>query len=415
MLRFYSTGEEGKSKMHNFIRARNLILAGIVFLTALLLFGTSMRAGGESQSFGHAIPAFEDVFIKLFKLEVSTMSMDQLKTVSAQLSDQERAAISYFLGPEGHDKVKEGLPQEKQDFLEEKYQTHTEVPPEFDFRKVFPHVLAVADNNLTLEQNKQVVDALTEEEIASQSFYLGEDGRAKFFSEISEDRVKIILDRTGDWLFIDTGKRKYKLISDYTSIMYKQERLGNKLQDVEKILVKFREKPKGIYMKWLEGPWKGRELVYSDKALGVGKVRVRESGILGVVPVTLPVDSEIAKRGSNHMATEIGLKNLLDMIEFDYRKAAPKGELKRKDHGIVDVDGHKVYKMESILPKDKSKGYYCYRMIHYIDYIRSLEIQAEVFNWNDELQESYLYTQIKLNAGLTDRDFDPANPDYDLE
>jgi len=216
-------------------------------------------------------------------------------------------------------------------------------------------------------------------------------------------------------VFIDTGKRKYKLISDYTSIMYKQERLGNKLQDVEKILVKFREKPKGIYMKWLDGPWKGRELVYSDKALGVGKVRVRESGILGIIPVTLPVDSEIAKRGSNHMVTEIGLKNLLDMIEFDYRKAAPKGELTRKNHGIVDVDGHKVFKQESILSKDKSKGYYCYRMIHYIDYLRSLEIQAEVFNWDNELQESYLYTQIKLNAGLTDRDFDPSNPDYDLK
>ncbi len=196
--------------------------------------------------------------------------------------------------------------------------------------------------------------------------------------------------------------------------MYKNERIDGKMQGEEKVLLKFRDKPKGIYMKWLAGPWKGREVLYSEKFLGAGKVRVRESGILGVIPVTLPIHHQIAKRGTNHLVTEVGLKNLIDMIEFNYRKAIAKGELERVNHGIDEVDGHKVFKMQSILPKDESKGYYCYRIMHYIDFIRSLEIMADIYNWDDELQEKYLYTQIKLNPGLTDRDFDPDNPDYDL-
>lgn len=103
------------------------------------------------------------------------------------------------------------------------------------------------------------------------------------------------------------------------------------------------------------------------------------------------------------------------MIEFDYRKAEQRGEIERKNYGIEDLDGHKVYKMESILPKDKSKGYYCHRMVHYIDYLRSLEIKAEMYTWDDQFYESYYYTRIKVNSGLTDRDFDPENPDYDLD
>jgi len=84
------------------------------------------------------------------------------------------------------------------------------------------------------------------------------------------------------------------------------------------------------------------------------------------------------------------------------------------NHGIQEVDNHKVYVMENILPKDPKKGYYCYRIIHYIDYMRSLEIKAVMYNWDNQLQESYTYTQIAINPGLKDIDFDPENPEYRL-
>jgi Protein of unknown function (DUF1571) len=144
-------------------------------------------------------------------------------------------------------------------------------------------------------------------------------------------------------------------------------------------------------------------------------VRVKEKGILGIIPVTLPADHPIAKRGTNHQVTELGLKYLLQLIEENYRKGIKVNEVGRIDHGIVDLDGHKVFKTETILPKDESKGYYCYRMYHYIDYMRSLEIKAEVYNWDNEIAEIYYYDQIKINPGLTDRDFDPENSDYGLD
>jgi hypothetical protein len=385
--------------------------------TALLVAALTLRlgAGQKDVCFGHELPPFEEVFVKLLRAHIDVTPLDRLQSVSGKLTEDERMAASSYLGEAGHAKVREGLPKDKQEYLARQYPWPVPGGKTFDFAKMFPHILAMDNNNITPELLKAVLERLTPEDIASQSFFLGEDGRATFFGELAPDRLELILNASPDWVFIETGKRKYTGIKTYSAVLFKQERLGAKLQDVETISMKYREKPRGIYMKWTDGPWKGRELVYSELALGTGKVRVRETGVLGIIPVTLPVDSEIAKRGSNHMVTEIGLKNLLDMIEFDFRKADPKHELGRKNYGFVDVDGHRCYQMESILPRDKSKGYYCYRMTHYIDFIRSLEIKAEVYNWDDQLQESYLYTQIQINPGLTDQDFDPANPAYSLK
>jgi len=385
----------------------------LMVLVFCLLF-TGVRDATSEVVFGRRIPEFREVFVKLFRATAEQMSMEQLKTTAAQLSERERDAIGAFLGEEGLAAVMEGLPADKRKFLDEQYKAHGQPSPGDDFQKLFPRILPVTSNNLTREQLGRVLDQLTEEDIASQSFYLGEEGRARVFTEMTPDRTLEILNRTADWVLIETGKRAYESIRDYTCILYKQERLGGRLQDTEKILLKFREKPHSIYMKWLEGPWAGRELVYNEELLGRGRVRVRESGVLGLIPVTIPVESEIAKRGSNHVVTEIGLKYLLYMIEKDYRRAEPRGHLKQINHGYQELDGTKVFVTESILPRDRRLGYYCYRMIHYIDFIRSLEIRADVYNWNDELYESYYYTEIKINQGLTSRDFDPANPDYNL-
>jgi len=400
-------------------KAHILRIATFIIICGGMMFaGNVTEAQQNEKVFGHEIPAFREVFIKMFRLHLTELPLEQLQTVSAQLTPTERAAMSYFLGKDGHQAVKAGMDKEKQDYLDKHFAVHTEVPPsDRDFRKLYPHILAVTNNSMTPEQMAKIMDQLAPEDIASQSFYMGEEGRATFFSEMTEKHSEVLLDRTADWVMLETGKRKYDKIESYTSIVYKTERLDGELQGTEKILLRYRDNPLGIYMKWLEyetSPWVGRQALYSEKHLEKGEVRVREKGILGVIAVTLPLDSSLAMRGSNHMVTEIGLKNLMDMIETNYRKAVKKDDIKRINHGIVDLDGHKCYKMESILSDDKSDGYYCYRMVHYIDFARSLEIRADIYRWDNKLYEKYYYTQIRINPGLTDRDFDAENPDYDL-
>jgi len=382
-------------------------------LLALALAPASLCA---ETVFGHEVPEFSRVFVKLFINTADVMSLEQVKETADDLSSEELSAVSDYLGEEGRAKVREsGLSENKKAFLEKQYFAAAE-PRGKPFRELCPRILAVSNRNMSVDQLSSSLSSLSEEEIASMSFFLGPDGRRQLFGAMRDEKVEVVLRLTADWVLIETGKRRLNELPGYKCIVYKQERLDNEeLQDVEKIEFKTRFEPRGIYMKWLEGPWKGRELLYSEMHLGPGKVRVRESGILGIVAVTLPVESELAQRGSNHMVTEIGIRNLLAMVEKDYVKAAPRGDIARKDYGIIELDGRKLYKVESILPNDPSLGYYTPRMTHYLDYMRSLETRAEVYNFRGELYEMYYYTDIDLDPGFTDRDFDPDNPEYDLD
>jgi hypothetical protein len=380
--------------------------------TLAMLIGLGAGAADTETVYGHKIPPFKTVFIKVFRSYLLSSSLEQLRTTSSQLTDRERASISYYLGEDGHNQVKTGLPKEKQDFLEKKYIIHTQIAYEPDFHKVYPHILATAGNGLTPEQWKKLLDGMSVEELASQNFWLAGDGRKVFYTELTQNRIQIYIDHVQDWQIIAEGKRMLNGLRDYTCIMYKQERIDGNLQGVEKILLKYRDKPLGIYMKWLEGPWQGREVLFNSKIHKPGWARARESGVLGIMAVTAPIDSEIFRRGTNHLLNETGFRYYIERNEKEYLKA--QGKIKHRRYGIVDLNGVKVYQFESILPREPGK-YYAYRTMEWFDYANALPIKSEIYNFDNQLQESFHYTLIKVNPGLTENDFNPDNPDYNLQ
>ena len=72
-------------------------------------------------------------------------------------------------------------------------------------------------------------------------------------------------------------------------------------------------------------------------------------------------------------------------------------------------------------PDDVSVGqkvlvpyYYCQRIEVFLDEEWRIPTKISVYDWQGNLYEQYQHKQLKLNVGLTDRDFDPENPDYDF-
>jgi len=372
-----------------------------------------MGISNSVRCYGHDVPAFREVFPKLFRAGLDIMQADQIHQVAGRIEPSDRAAMADYLGPDGIRRVLDGLVDEKAQAVASSYATTGSITEE-RFRAVFPRVMVAIHNTLQPDQVVRVMACLSAEDIASMSLFFGDDGRTFVFEHMRPDAVRAVLDRTEDWVFLETGRRAVQAVPQYTCTLEKQERVDRKLQGVETIELKYRSSPLGIYMKWTAGPFKGRELLYSEAVLGKDKIRVREGGVLGIVPVTLTTDAPLARRGTKHLVTEVGLGQLVKMIEADYLKAGPKGHIKRINHGIVDLDGVKVYKFESVLPRDRSLGYYCHRMVHYTDYLRALEIKCEVFNFDDDLDEAYYYRNLNLKPGLSDVDFDPKNRQYKL-
>lgn len=371
------------------------------------------RAEVAQECFGHEVPPFREVFPKLFRLGLDLMTADQVKEAVAMLPESQRNALGDFLGDEGLARVTADLDEAKREIVTSSYTTPGS-SKEGEFLEAYPDIMVRLHNALKPDQVRQFIDGLTSEEIASQSFFFGNAGRERVFSGLREDAIRAVLDRTEDWVFLETGKRALAALPTYACTLIKQERVGNKQQKPETIELKYRESPKAIYMKWHAGPFKGRELVYNAALLGEDKLRVREGGVLGIVPVTIGLNAPVARRGTNHLVSEVGFSHLLSLIDKDYRKAAPKGHIKRVNHGFETLDGRKTYKVESILPRDAKLGYYCYRMMHWTDYLRGIEIKSEVFHFDDALQEAYYYKDVNTNPRLSDADFDPKNKAYHL-
>jgi outer membrane lipoprotein-sorting protein len=41
-----------------------------------------------------------------------------------------------------------------------------------------------------------------------------------------------------------------------------------------------------------------------------------------------------------------------------------------------------------------------------------MPIKTQIFDWDNQLIESYGYEELKLNPGLADKDFEAENPEY---
>ena len=83
----------------------------------------------------------------------------------------------------------------------------------------------------------------------------------------------------------------------------------------------------------------------------------------------------------------------------------------------VTVGNHVCLMIDSTHPR-KKPNFMFYKVKLYIDQEHGMPIRLEGYDWPKrpgaapELVEEYTYMNLKTNVGLTDRDFDPGNPQY---
>ena len=219
-------------------------------------------------------------------------------------------------------------------------------------------------------------------------------GQARVSLEDCLREAEVLLDRT----------------ESYTAVFHKQERVKGWLKTKETVYLKFKN-PFKVYMKWIEDPGKGREVLYID-GWNDNRIMLRDPGFLGVVIMNLSPQGAIAMKGSRHPITDVGLAYLVKMLGDNLRRGSRSGELGCRIGKEETIFGRRTQSAELIFPKDPRNGYYCYRSIISLDIEKRVPIRVQVFDWQDRLIEDYGYEDLTLNAGLTDFDFDPRNPKY---
>lgn len=196
----------------------------------------------------------------------------------------------------------------------------------------------------------------------------------------------------------------------YTAIFHKQERIQEKLTGEETIFLKFK-KPFKVYMKWVKEPYKGRESLYIE-GYNDNLIKVRESGIAGIITVDIDPKGTLVMKGNRHPVTDSGIENLVKLLRRNLEKGVSAREIDLREQGVESVYGRTTRKVEAVFPKNKAKSYYCYRALINLDVETRLPIRVLIYDWDDTLVESYGYEAVKLDAGLTEADFEPNNSEY---
>lgn len=203
----------------------------------------------------------------------------------------------------------------------------------------------------------------------------------------------------------------YARVTDYTAHFIRQERVAGILRPREGALLKFQH-PGRIYLRWISGPPKGREILFV-KGRDDDRVLVHEPGLLSrFFTAALAPDSPRVLRESRHPVTDVGLGRLIELLVENAKRALERGELTLRDRGVAEESGRRVSRLEAVLPRDRSRGYYCYRAVVSIDPEWGLPLTATIFDWDNRMVADYRYRDLRLNPGLGANDFDPANSDY---
>ena len=255
---------------------------------------------------------------------------------------------------------------------------------------------------------------------------------------------------------IEKAEQTLSGTKDYTGRLLRQERF---LDGMKKQFNAFKfKKPFSVYLRFID-PFQGREVIYvhgwNDNELKVHK------GSFPDITVSLDPQGSTAMKRSHHPITQFGFASTLKMAAKNMRLARKRGEgeIKVSDGGAIK--GQPVWKIEARFPRrghhvtakddetlwDISKRtgqdmyllLYCNRKLDYdepddvdegdrvfipryyggqtefhVDKETSIPVRVIIRDWQGRLYEQYDYSDIKLNVGLTNKDFDPDNKAYDF-
>jgi hypothetical protein len=210
--------------------------------------------------------------------------------------------------------------------------------------------------------------------------------------------------------WIAEAEAAYSRVQRYTAIVHKQQRVAGKLLPQETIFLKFR-KPFSMYLKWIQAPYKDSELLYVV-GWNENRVRAHRGGFWRFVTANLDPRAPELMAGNLRPVTDIGIGELIKTVAVNVRSAIDAGYISVSQHGEETVYGRKTRILDVVLPGGTVGGYGGYRLVINQDIDSKLLIRIRVYDRGGLLVENYGYENLRLDAVITDSDFDPHNPDY---
>lgn len=200
----------------------------------------------------------------------------------------------------------------------------------------------------------------------------------------------------------------YARIEDYCAVFQKKERVKKVLLPEEFITLKFR-KPLQVYMKWLHGPTK--EAIYVDGANDNKVVAHSDSAGAGMT-WNLDPKGSILRADNRHLITDIGFGFIIQMMRENIPVAIRHSEIGVSNLTDIEFEGRPATVFEVTFSPKEGRTYYASRIVCHVDREFLMPIGITCYDEKGDLVEQYRYKNVRINVGLTDKDFSRKNPEY---
>jgi hypothetical protein len=221
-------------------------------------------------------------------------------------------------------------------------------------------------------------------------------------------------------------------VNDYTCTLVKRERIDGKLLDYEYMFVKVRNRkvvdnkvvaPFSVYMYFLKPTdVKGREVMFVE-GRNEEKMVAHEGGTAGKYLPTVWIQPTgiIAMRNQRYPITDVGIENLvLKLIERgELDKKAGRKDCEVTFHENAKINGRKCTLLQ-VKNAQPSVNLDFHMAQIFIDDELNVPIRYVAYDFppkdGDPLPviEEYTYLNLKLNVGLSDKDFEHTNEEYNF-
>lgn len=217
-------------------------------------------------------------------------------------------------------------------------------------------------------------------------------------------------------------------VNDYTALLVKRERIGNTLGPHEYMTAKIRcrkvvdgrlVQPLSVYLSFVKpAAVKGREVLYVE-GQNNGNLIAHEGGFKGrfLPTVKLAPTGTLAMRGQRYPMTEIGLENLLVKLIERGEQAKQLPDVTTELRSGIKVNNRPCTLLTVTQPTKRPELLF-YQAKVYMDEELNMPIRYIAYDWPSapgkplSVIEEYNYLNLKLNVGLSDKDFDPTNSAY---
>lgn len=202
-------------------------------------------------------------------------------------------------------------------------------------------------------------------------------------------------------------------VRDYSCTLVKRERVDGELGEYQHIFMKVDHQPFSVYMSFLQ-PFAGREVLYVA-GQNNNDIVVLEAGFKRMLgKLNLDPEGMVAMRGQKYPITKVGIRYLTSELLKVCETETQFAECDVTTNLGTKINGRPTTMVQILHPIPRQNFRAHVSRVFFDNELR-IPIHYDAFLWPDQpggeppLEESYTYTNLKINNDYTASDFDSNN------